>query len=72
MSTRDDIARLVWIGGGGNEDAWERVRDRRPPGPEDRRPNYTDEKVAEAWTTADRIIEQVLRHPFALKDRGSE
>lgn len=56
VGLREEIACLVWIGGGGNEGAWDRMKDRAAPAADDRRPNYTDEKVAEAWATADAIM----------------
>ncbi len=58
---REEIARIVWIGGGGNADAWDRVKARKIEAP-----NHIDEKVAEAWATADAITDR-----FRLPAKGS-
>lgn len=57
MSIREDIARLVWIGCGGCEEAWDKVKSIDLSAPN--RPNDIDPRVYEAWTTADLILEHL-------------
>ena len=63
---REDIARIVWTAGGGIDDAWDRMKARKV---EVR--TYADEKVAEAWATADAILARFWVGPKLSRARAA-
>lgn len=62
---RDEIARIVWTGGGGIDDAWDRMKARKVE-----TKTYADEKAAEAWATADAIMARFKLTPKTARASG--
>jgi hypothetical protein len=63
---REEVAKAIWIGGGGFEESWPRVRARRVE-----IETYADEKAAEAWAIADAILERFQVTPKLSRARAS-
>lgn len=63
---REEIAKIIWIAGGGFEEAWPRVRARKVV-----IETYADEKAAEAWATADAIMARFQVTPKPTRARAA-